>query len=240
MKKKLVVGDNIVSKRGSWSFSNSVAKNFVDHAKKSIMGYEEGHDLVCKISDFFCSKGGIVVDIGVSTGELLKKLINHNSHKEKIKYFGIDIEKPMIDKAKSYIGKKKNLKLINKDIILYDLPKNDFLISYYTIQFIHPKFRQRVFDKIYDSLNWGGGFIFFEKVRGPDARFQDMISNIYNNFKIEKGFSSNEILAKAEGIKGVLEPFSSEGNLGLLKRAGFQDIMTIYKNVCFEGVLCIK
>ena len=71
-------------------------------------------------------------------------------------------------------------------------------------------------------------------------RFQDIISNIYTNFKIDKGFSPEEIFSKAESIKGVLEPFSTEGNLGLIKRAGFKDIMTIYKNVCFEGFLCIK
>ena len=37
-----------------------------------------------------------------------------------------------------------------------------------------------------------------------------------------------------------MEPFSSDGNRDMLKRAGFKDIMTIYRNLCFEGVLCIK
>ena len=37
-----------------------------------------------------------------------------------------------------------------------------------------------------------------------------------------------------------MEPFSSEGNLGLFKRAGFKDVVTIFKNICFEGFLCIK
>ena len=54
------------------------------------------------------------------------------------------------------------------------------------------------------------------------------------------GFSPSEILGKAESIKGVLEPFSTDGNIGLLKRAGFVDIMSIYKNICFEGFFCIK
>ena len=48
MKKKLIVGDNIQSNRGSWVFSSQVAKSFVSHAKKSIIGYEDGHDLICK------------------------------------------------------------------------------------------------------------------------------------------------------------------------------------------------
>ena len=38
--------------------------------------------------------------------------------------------------------------------------------------------RQKLFDKIFDSLIWGGDFLFFEKVRAPDARFQDITTSI--------------------------------------------------------------
>jgi tRNA (cmo5U34)-methyltransferase len=38
----------------------------------------------------------------------------------------------------------------------------------------------------------------------------------------------------------VLEPFSTQGNLDLLSRAGFKDVMTLIKYVCFEGFLAIK
>jgi tRNA (cmo5U34)-methyltransferase len=41
-------------------------------------------------------------------------------------------------------------------------------------------------------------------------------------------------------IKGVLEPFSTQGNLDLLGRAGFKDGTTIQKYLCFEGFLAIK
>ena len=80
----------------------------------------------------------------------------------------------------------------------------------------------------------------FEKVRAPDARFQDICVSLYNDFKVKQGFSSEEILAKTRSLKGVLEPFSTEGNLGLLRRAGFQDVMSICKYICFEGFLAIK
>ena len=51
---------------------------------------------------------------------------------------------------------------------------------------------------------------------------------------------SKEILGKASSLKGVLEPFSTRGNLDMLQRAGFVDVMTIFKHVCFEGFLAIK
>ena len=38
----------------------------------------------------------------------------------------------------------------------------------------------------------------------------------------------------------VLEPFSTQGNLDLLHRAGFVDIIAVCKYLCFEGFLAIK
>ena len=32
----------------------------------------------------------------------------------------------------------------------------------------------------------GGGFILFEKVRGPDARFQDILQTLYTEYKISR------------------------------------------------------
>ena len=80
----------------------------------------------------------------------------------------------------------------------------------------------------------------FEKVRFPDARFQDIMSQIYIDFKLDQGFSEIDIINKSKSLKGVMEPFSSQGNLQLLKRAGFKDIVTVFKYLNFEGFLSIK
>ena len=79
-----------------------------------------------------------------------------------------------------------------------------------------------------------------EKVRGPDARFQDILNQTYIEYKLSKGYTANQIINKSRSLKSVLEPFSSKGNLDLLKRAGFKDVITIFKYACFEGYLAIK
>ena len=80
----------------------------------------------------------------------------------------------------------------------------------------------------------------FEKVRAPDARFQDINNQIYVDFKLLNGFTEEEIINKSRSLKKVLDPFSSKGNIELFQRAGFVDINTIFKWVCFEGFLLIK
>ena len=78
------------------------------------------------------------------------------------------------------------------------------------------------------------------RVRGSDARFQDTFAALYNDYKMDQGYSPEEIVHKARSLRGVLEPFSMQGNLDLLSRAGFVDIETIFAYVPFAGLLAIK
>ena len=234
-----MVRDNIKAKNANWKFSGDIVNNFEEHISRSVPFYNEGHDIIVKLSDYFVKEDSICYEIGCSVGTLSYKLSCHNSFKKKAKFIGIEIEKDMIDKAKK-IYSRENLSFFCEDINFTNFEKSDFINSYYTIQFIHPKFRQDLINKIYDSLNWGGALILFEKVRANDARFQDIMTGIYNDYKLEKGFSKEEIFEKTRSLKGILEPFSSEGNFQMLKRAGFVDIMTIMKSYSFEGVIAIK
>ncbi|UCA61829.1 methyltransferase domain-containing protein [Chryseobacterium rhizoplanae] len=185
------------------------------------------------------SNDSVCYELGCSTGTLLKNIADHNQNK-KIKFVGIEVEQDMVDFANDKLSEHENIEIVCDDILNVDLEKSDMIVSYYTIQFIKPRIRQMIFDKIYESLNWGGAFILFEKVRGADARFQDITTALYTDFKIEQGFTKEEILDKTRSLKGVLEPFSTQGNLDLLQRAGFVDVMSIMKYVCFEGFLAIK
>jgi tRNA (cmo5U34)-methyltransferase len=234
------VGQGIEAGNAGWNFGGKVPDTFVEHIVHSVPLYQEGHDLICQISDFFCSKDSVCYELGVSTGELIKKLALHHPSKPGIRWVGLDVEAAMIEKARSHCADVKNVEVLNEDIRLFPYEKSDFFVSYYCMQFVPPRDRQEIIQRVYESLHWGGAFVMFEKVRGPDARFQDILSALYNDFKLKNGLSPDEILAKTRSLKGVLEPFSTAGNLGLLERAGFKDIMTVQKYLCFEGFLAIK
>ncbi len=239
-KRSSPVDQNITAERGNWTFSGSVASSFVAHAEKSIPFYTQGHDLICQLSDTFISSGSTTYELGVSTGELLKKLADYHSHKSDIRLIGIDNQVDMIEKAKVHCQNTPHIELLTQDIMTAPLEKSMFIVSYYCIQFIPPKFRQAIFDKIYESLEWGGACVIFEKVRASDARFQDLTTQMYHDFKTAQGFSDTEILQKTRSLRGVLEPYSSKENLNYFKRAGFKDVMTIFKYISFEGFLAIK
>lgn len=234
------VGQKISAGNAGWTFGGEVPETFVDHIKLSVPLYESGHDLICQVSDFFIKNDSVAYEIGTSTGELLAKLAKHNSSKPGARWVGFDVETAMVEAAKSHCADVPNIAIHLEDARIAEMEKADMVVSYYTMQFVPPRYRQELFDKIYETLNWGGAFVMFEKVRGPDARFQDMMSQLYNDFKIRNGFSGEEIVEKTRSLKGVLEPFSTQGNLDLLGRAGFADVTTIQKYLCFEGFLAIK
>jgi tRNA (cmo5U34)-methyltransferase len=231
-------GDEIVAKNANWKFSGNMVDNFERHVKKSVPLYEEGHELIVNLSDYFIKNDSVCYELGSSTGRLSHKLAKHHEFRD-AKFIGIEIENDMVTKADKLYS-SPNLSFICDDINSMSLEKADLIVSYYTIQFIHPKLRQEIVNKIYNALNWGGAFIMYEKVRANDARFQDIITNLYMEYKLEQGYSAEEIISKTKSLKGVLEPFSTEGNIDMLKRAGFIDILTVQKYMNFEGFLVIK
>lgn len=234
------VGDGIKSDKARWSFQDGVAESFVQHITRSVPYYADGHDLVCFLSDYFVGAESTVYELGCSTGELLRKLATYNRQKPGVQWVGIDDESSMIEVARQHCAGISNIELHRDDIVTCDYQKADLVVAYYTVQFLPERHRQALINRIYQALNWGGGFIFFEKVGAPDSRFQDMMTGLYRDFKQRRGFSAEEILNKESSLKGVLRPFSTQGNLDLLRRAGFVDCMSVMKYVCFEGFLAIK
>ena len=239
------VGDNLTAKRGGWSFSDIEHSKFEEHIEKSVPGYKEGHRYITFLSDYFLSSGSNFYDLGCSTGNLIAKISMYNKEKSNISFVGIEPVKKFkaeFESSTKDLKKSTNhsFKFIDKSVQSLSLEECDMVCSYYTLQFIAPKYRQQIIDQVYSKLHWGGGFFFFEKVRGIDARFHEMINLAYFEYKKTQGYTSNEIISKMFSLKGVLEPFSSRENFNFLERAGFKDITVIYKNLCFEGLLAIK
>ena len=236
----MFVGDGIQKGHASWNFyGQQLVDHFHDHISNSIMSYSEGHKIICYLSDYFCRDGSVCYDLGSSTGELLRELATYHAGKD-IKWRGLDIVPEMVEKANEQSSKFINVKYEQADLLTYKFEPTDLFTSYYTLQFINPSYRQGIVDKVYSSLNYGGAFIMFEKVQEQTGLFQDISNMVYSEFKIAKGFSYEEVLAKSLSIKGVLVPNTSLENINLLKKAGFKKIFKFFKSMCFEGILAIK
>ena len=191
IKDKKPVGDNIAASNANWSFKGTeVAEQFDQHVQKSVPLYLEGHKLICRLSDFFVFNDSVAYDLGCSTGELTLKLAEHNRGKRNARFIGIDAEEAMITQAQAKLKagnhERADVEFQEDEILQANLLPSDLIVSYYTLQFIRASEKQNFVNKVYSALKWGGAFVLFEKVRACDARFQDIRSSLYTDYKIEQ------------------------------------------------------
>ena len=79
--KRKKVGDRISMVTSGWSFDH-LNKKFDSHIIRSVPFYSEFHKISLKLSEFFIGENTIFLDIGCSTGTLLKDFSKKYSAKE--------------------------------------------------------------------------------------------------------------------------------------------------------------
>lgn len=226
-----------ISNNKHWVFDSNVVNSFDSHITKSVPSYLESHNLIVSVAKDFLSDNSKVLDIGCSTGSLLDKIKNNLSNKAELT--GIDISKDMINYAKK-VHKNKKIKFYCKDILKIKNKSYDLIISFYTLQFIHPNKKNSFIKKCYELLNQNGYLILFDKVTENSGFEQKIIQDAYNDFKKNNNFEEIEIYNKTETLRGVLHPYSREENYKLFRNFGFQNIFLVSKNLFFEGYLLKK
>ncbi len=151
----------VSAKRGKWEFNGNVASEFNEHVKKSVPAYEQVQDMVCELSDWFVSDNSLVYDLGAATGTTVKKLHEHNKHKN-VRYVLIDCEKAMLDKARANLKETDNNLFLPMRIEEAKIDDASLVICLYTLHFVPPEHRQSVLNAIYTGLKEGGALILVE------------------------------------------------------------------------------
>ena len=234
------VGDSITLDDRRWTFaSKKVVENFDYHIENSIPLYHQGHDLICKLSDFFVSQGSLCYDLGCATARLTGKLATRHRNLNVI-VKGIDVEPSMIAQASDNCRHLDTVELLTADINDIDLQTCDLIVSYYTLQFVPLADRQEILSKIYRALRRGGALILFEKILAHDAYMQDIANLIVNEHKLDNGYRPAEIVAKATSLKGVLRAVTNRQNQQMLQQAGFERISPLMSYLSFTGYLASK
>jgi len=238
--KKSNVGDGIKKARSQWSFADGVAKSFPSHVKRSIPLYDEGHQLICGLSEFFCSKNSLCYDLGTSTGTLLAKLAKHHHDRKDIRWVGLDVEPEMIEQAKSIHAGNQNMEFQVANLLEFDFQPSNYCVLYYTLHFLSVSERAQLLKKIYKALEPGGALVIFEKVLADNSRFQDYQTKLYEDFKLSNDFSIEEIHQKTRSLNAVLQPLSRNENISMFEKSGFSSVNTVCKYLGFEGFLAVK
>lgn len=236
--RSLNVGTDIGLAHETWSFAEAI-ENFDDHILQSVPNCQQQREYIASLSRFFLHADARVYEIGVSTGELAKTVLERTPERQ-LHYIGLDIEPTMVKKAAHRLQNDSRFTAHCTNAVNHAFENPALIISYYTLQFIPLPERKKLLKRIFEALEPGGALILYEKTLGENAQVQDILSQLYFDFKSEQGLSSDSILNKALALRGVSMPLSLDENHKLLQASGFEAIEMIYRAYCFAGYLAIK
>lgn len=203
-------------------FSFNTIEDFDNHIEKSIANYSILAETIKNISQFFLVEDTVLIDIGCSTGKMLEAII-HDGLK-----LGVDNSENLLPKSHN------NTKYLNQDLRDFDDYKNSSLIlSIFTLQFVDKQYRQMILNRIYDGLIEGGAFIWAEKVICKNGNDQEIMTFAHYDYK-QKNFLPEEILNKEKDLRKLLRPQTTEKNLKMAEKAGFENPLLFWKFFNFE------
>lgn len=223
------------------NFSFSTIEHFDDHINKSIRGYEDLVADVESMGEYFIKPNTDVIDIGCSTGKLLSRMAEH-SKLSNVNFIGIEKEKnfwPDMEKIKT-----EKMTFFNSDIEDYTFSSNNgrrisFAQSIFTLQFLDPKVRDIVVQKMYNSMIDGAGFVSAEKVYSTCAKVQDMKTSLYYEYK-NRYFSYEEIFEKEKSLRSMMTLKNLNEIIKYYYEIGFSSVETFWQSHNFVAVICIK
>lgn len=237
---KKQVDDAISAVPGAWRFDAEVSAAFDSHVRKSVPFYDELQRMVLELSEYFVRDQSVVFDLGSSTGTTLEMLAAAHEQKHDVQFIGFDVSESMVEEAcKKRV--RPNVRFFHKNILDVEFtPAPNFVTSLYTLQFLTLAERRQLLHRISEGMVEGGGLLVVEKVRAETAFFEDIWLELFWDFKRRQGLTPEQILDKANSIRGVLNPLTCEENIDLLKQTGFDRVEIFFKWYNWAGFLAVK
>lgn len=234
------VDDTISAVPGAWRFDAEVSRGFEAHVRKSVPFYDELQRMVVELSDYFVRDQSVIYDLGSSTGATLDLLAAHHAAKENAQFIGVDLSESMVQEAQARV-KQPNVRFIHKNVMDVEFaPPANFVISLYTLQFLTLTERRQLLRRINAGMIEGGALLMAEKTRAENSFFEDVWLELHWDFKRRQGLTPEQILEKANSLRGVLNPLTTEENLDLLFQTGFSRVEVFFKWYNWTGFLALK
>ena len=215
-------------------------EGFDAHIDQSVRGYSNLWTDVLKFSEYFVEDGTCVVDIGCSTGKLLKSMKEQNDKfAPKCFYKGIEIEEDFFPE----LIDEENLKFYKTDVRSFEWVTGavncGLVTSIFSLQFMPKTNRQQIIDRIYEALVKGGAFIFSEKIFSTDSQLQEMMQFCYYDYK-RQFYSAEELLDKEVNLRHMMKPLTYQELIEMVQQAGFESVQPFWQNFNFVGIIAIK
>jgi len=188
-----------------WSFREFGAE-FDDHAEKHLPHYRLAHEVIGHAASFNLPPGGLVADLGCSTGQALVSLAAAMKGRP-FTYVGYDSDESMLDQTRSRPPGSASVETHRVDLSTDQLRHSSahVTLALWTLQFMPPETWQPVLSAALERAAPDGVLLVGAKTRlARDARWQEVADGALADWKAERGVGADEYLTKARSLRGTM------------------------------------
>src|SRR3989338_3826422 len=211
------------------NYDHYETKKYDDDIVRSIPGHEELHRHIDQIvqRDYISREKTKVLELGVGTGLTAERILRQIPNAE---YTAVDFSEQMLAGARRRLSQYK-IKFVNGDYSQIELPRNNDLVV--SVVGIHHQEtdadKKSLFQRIYDSLNETGAFIFgdlvtyrnSEEATLNEARhFHHLVENAQNEESLREWVHHHKFLNKLAPLEDQVE---------WLRGVGFREVTAVYQ-----------
>ncbi|MDF7671570.1 carboxy-S-adenosyl-L-methionine synthase CmoA [Orbaceae bacterium ESL0721] len=190
----------------------------------------------------FVQPNSNIYDLGCSLGAATLS-IRRNIDQPNCQIIAVDNAMPMVTRAKQHLDAYKAAtpaSVICADIADIAMENASMVVLNFTLQFLNPKARQQMLDKIFQALNPNGILVISEKFSFDDSKINDLLFNMHHDFKRANGYSELEISQKRTMLENVMLTDTVATHKSRLKIAGFNHVETWFQCFNFGSIIAIK
>lgn len=233
---------NQLSEIEQFSFSRQVVNVFPDMINRSVPGYQTIVEGIGKIAGKHCAAAPIIYDLGCSLGTVSLSISKNLTTKKPIIH-AVDSSQAMIARCEQHINAfnfSQCIQLHFADLNDFELLPCDLVVMNFTLQFISPKQRAAIIQKIYDALKPGGMLILSEKIKHEDNKIDEVLVYLHHQFKKENGYSDLEISQKRSALEDVMILDTPEIHEQRLADSGFASSSIWFQQYNFISLFAVK
>lgn len=193
-----------VSVPSEWTFKTpAIAAAFDAHVREQLPWYELATGAVLHVARAFVPEGGVVVDVGCSTGNVGRALAPVLSARRAL-FLPLDSSWQM---AQVYDGPGE---IAVVDAVEYDFHrvKPDVIVCFLSLMFVRSRDRSSLIARMKSALQPGGAIIIVDKIE-PGAGYVGTVNyRLTLAAKHDAGAKPQDIIKKELSIAGVQRPLS--------------------------------
>lgn len=187
-----------------WTFeSEHVARTFGEHVREQLPWYDLLSQAVAFIARNYVPHGGLIYDIGASTGNL-ERLLRPVIEERKLEYIAVEKSRAMVER---YEGQAH---LLHNDVMDLELRPFDVALCFLVLMFLRPESQLELLRKLRSRLKRGGAIIVVDKFEPEGGYPAVVLSRLVLETKRLQGAAPEAILAKELSLAGVQRPLRAE------------------------------